>query len=37
MEPLTGALERTIGALDPYILQFGLEGRGGQAIQERHA
>jgi 3-deoxy-D-manno-octulosonic-acid transferase len=37
MEPLTGALERTIGALDPYILQFGLEGRGGQATQERHA
>jgi len=37
MEPLTGALERTIGALDPYILQFNLEGRGGQAIQERHA
>ena len=37
IEPLTGALERTIVALDPYILQFGLEGRGGQAIQERHA
>jgi 3-deoxy-D-manno-octulosonic-acid transferase len=31
MEPLTGALERTVAALDPYLMQFGLERRVGQA------
>lgn len=34
---LTGALERTIAALDPYMIQFRLERRGAQAAQERHA
>jgi 3-deoxy-D-manno-octulosonic-acid transferase len=28
METLAGALERTVTALDPYIMQFGLERRG---------
>jgi 3-deoxy-D-manno-octulosonic-acid transferase len=28
MEVLAGALERTVTALDPYIMQFGLERRG---------
>jgi 3-deoxy-D-manno-octulosonic-acid transferase len=32
MEPLTGALERTVAALDPYLLQFRLE-RGDQPGQ----
>jgi len=32
MEPLTGALERTVAALDPYLLQFRLE-RGAQPGQ----
>ena len=27
---LTGALERTVAALDPYLMQFGLERRVGQ-------
>ena len=30
MEKLTGALERTVAALDPYLMQFRLERRGGQ-------
>ena len=28
---LTGALERTVSALDPYLMQFRLEGRPGDA------
>ena len=31
MEALGGALERTVAALDPYLMQFGLERRGGDA------
>ena len=27
MEVLAGALERTVSALDPYLMQFRLEGR----------
>ena len=27
METLAGALDRTVGALDPYLMQFRLEGR----------
>jgi len=34
MEPLTGALERTVAALDPYLMQFGLERRVGEAINQ---
>jgi 3-deoxy-D-manno-octulosonic-acid transferase len=30
MDPLVGALERTVAALDPYLMQFRLEPRGGQ-------
>jgi 3-deoxy-D-manno-octulosonic-acid transferase len=30
METLTGALERTVAALDPYLMQFRLERRGSQ-------
>ncbi len=30
MEELSGALERTVTALDPYLMQLGLERRGGQ-------
>ena len=30
METLAGALDRTVAALDPYLMQFGLERRGGQ-------
>jgi 3-deoxy-D-manno-octulosonic-acid transferase len=30
MEALSGALERTVTALDPYLMQFGLERRGGR-------
>jgi 3-deoxy-D-manno-octulosonic-acid transferase len=30
MDTLAGALERTVAALDPYLLQFSLERRGGQ-------
>jgi len=37
MEPLTGALERTVAALDPYLMQFGLERRVGQANSADHA
>jgi len=37
MEPLTGALERTVTALDPYLMQFGLERRVGQANSADHA
>ena len=36
MEPLTGALERTVAALDPYLMQFRL-GRGAPPARERHA
>jgi 3-deoxy-D-manno-octulosonic-acid transferase len=36
MEPLTGALERTVAALDPYLMQFRL-GRGVPSARERHA
>lgn len=31
METLTGALERTVSALDPYLMQFRLERRPGDA------
>jgi 3-deoxy-D-manno-octulosonic-acid transferase len=34
MAPLVGALDRTMAALDPYLLQFGLDRGGGR---ERHA
>jgi 3-deoxy-D-manno-octulosonic-acid transferase len=37
MEPLTGALERTVAALDPYLMQFGLERRVGQTNSADHA
>ena len=30
MDTLAGALERTVAALDPYLMQFSLERRGGQ-------
>jgi 3-deoxy-D-manno-octulosonic-acid transferase len=30
MDTLAGALDRTVAALDPYLMQFSLEGRGGQ-------
>ena len=30
MEALAGALERTVAALDPYLMQFRLERRGGR-------
>ena len=35
MEPLVGALERTVAALDPYLMQFRLERRVGQEQQMR--
>jgi len=31
METLAGALDRTVAALDPYLIQFRLERRGGDA------
>jgi 3-deoxy-D-manno-octulosonic-acid transferase len=31
METLAGGLERTVAALDPYLMQLGLEQRGGNA------
>ena len=31
METLAGALDRTVAALDPYLMQFRLERRGGDA------
>jgi 3-deoxy-D-manno-octulosonic-acid transferase len=31
METLAGALDRTIAALDPYLVEFGLQRRGGDA------
>jgi 3-deoxy-D-manno-octulosonic-acid transferase len=31
METLAGGLERTVAALDPYLMQFGLERQGGNA------
>lgn len=34
MDTLAGALERTVTALDPYLMQFSLERRGGQESQE---
>jgi 3-deoxy-D-manno-octulosonic-acid transferase len=37
MEPLTGALERTVAALDPYLMQFGLERRVGQTTSADNA
>src|SRR5436190_8551691 len=37
MEPLTGALERTVAALDPYLMQFGLERRVGEAINQANS
>jgi 3-deoxy-D-manno-octulosonic-acid transferase len=40
IETLTGALERTVAALDPYLMQFRLERREAQEAQEakeRHA
>ena len=30
MDTLAGALERTVAALDPYLMQFRLERREGQ-------
>jgi 3-deoxy-D-manno-octulosonic-acid transferase len=30
MDTLAGALERTMSALDPYLMQFRLEQRNGQ-------
>ena len=35
MEALTGALERTVAALDPYLIQFRLSGEGAKRGQER--
>ncbi len=37
METLAGALDRTIAALDPYLMQFRLEPRGGQGARKDHA
>ena len=40
VEALTGALERTVAALDPYLMQFGLErpdDDGGRPRRQRHA
>lgn len=40
MERLTGALERTVAALDPYLMQFRLERRGGrdsEPLRQDHA
>jgi 3-deoxy-D-manno-octulosonic-acid transferase len=40
IETLTGALERTVSALDPYLMQFRLQRRGAQdakEAKERHA
>jgi 3-deoxy-D-manno-octulosonic-acid transferase len=34
MDTLAGALDRTVAALDPYLMQFRLERRGGQEGQE---
>ena len=34
MDTLSGALERTVTALEPYMLQFRLERQGGQRDQE---
>jgi hypothetical protein len=31
MDALVGALDRTVVALDPYLMQFRLERRGGDA------
>jgi len=39
VESLTGALERTVAALDPYLMQFRLEPRDDidRRGRERHA
>lgn len=37
MDTLAGALERTVAALDPYLMQFGLERRGGRGDGAGHA
>ena len=37
MDTLAGALERTVAALDPYLMQFGLERRGGPRDGAGHA
>jgi hypothetical protein len=31
MDTLAGALDRTLGSLDPYLMQFRLERRGDDA------
>jgi 3-deoxy-D-manno-octulosonic-acid transferase len=37
MDTLAGALDRTMAALDPYLMQFRLERRAGQGSQADHA
>jgi 3-deoxy-D-manno-octulosonic-acid transferase len=37
MDTLSGALERTVTALDPYLMQLSLERRGGPAGRADHA
>ena len=37
MGTLAGALDRTMAALDPYLMQFRLERRAGQGSQADHA
>ena len=37
MDTLAGALERTVAALDPYLMQFRLERRDGPAADADHA
>jgi 3-deoxy-D-manno-octulosonic-acid transferase len=37
MDTLAGALDRTVAALDPYLMQFRLERRDGPAGNADHA
>ena len=37
MDTLAGALERTVAALDPYLMQFRLEQRDGERVAGDHA
>ena len=37
MSTLAGALDRTMAALDPYLMQFRLERRAGQGSPANHA